>query len=471
MLSIVSPEQTSNCAGRSRREFLKIGALAFGGLSLPGVLRAERDSRWRSLVRDRSVVMLNLQGGPTQFETFDPKMDVPSENRSMFGEVRTSLAGVRFGGQFPSMAKLAHKLAVIRSYRHGISSHGPAAMHVAAGGNATGACMGSLYSVIAGLANPDTGMPLNTIVTPRSIEEKYKSFNVVPPRVTDTGSLSKTHKPFDPASGGYLLDDMKLSIPQGRFDDRLELVARLDKLRRNVEASEKVRGADAFQQQAVDAILGQAAKAFDWRREDPKLVERYDTSAFTVPESVIAQRGDRGNLVRNHSPVALGQQMMLARRLCEAGCRFITVPSPGWDMHGQHEYAIVDGMPILGPALDKAVGAFIEDVEERGLSEKILLVITGEFGRTPKINKYGGRDHWGNLCPLVFYGGGLKTGQIVGESDRQGGSPTSTPVTSSNVLGTIMHSLLDVGELRTRVNVPRDVMDAITESRPIRELV
>jgi uncharacterized protein (DUF1501 family) len=121
--------------------------------------------------------------------------------------------------------------------------------------------------------------------------------------------------------------------------------------------------------------------------------------------------------------------------------------------------------------LDKAVGAFIEDVEERGLSEKILLVITGEFGRTPKINKYGGRDHWGNLCPLVFYGGGLKTGQIVGESDRQGGSPTSTPVTSSNVLGTIMHSLLDVGELRTRVNVPRDVMDAITESRPIRELV
>ena len=344
-------------------------------------------------------------------------------------------------------------------------------MHVAAGGNATGACMGALYSVIAGLANPDTGMPLNTIVTPRSIEEKYKSFNVVPPRVTDTGSLSETHKPFDPAGGGYLLDDMKLSIPQGRFDDRLELVASLDKLRRQAEASEKVRGASAFQQQAVDAILGQAADAFDWRREDPKLVERYDTSAFTVPESVIAQRGDRGNLVRNHSPVALGQQMMLARRLCEAGCRFVTVPSPGWDMHGSHEYAIVDGMPILGPALDKAVSAFIEDVEDRGLTEKILLVITGEFGRTPKINKNGGRDHWGNLCPLVFYGGGLKTGQVVGASDRQGGAPTSTPVTSSHVLGTIMHSLLDVGELRTRVNVPRDVMSAITGSRPIPELI
>ena len=115
--------------------------------------------------------------------------------------------------------------------------------------------------------------------------------------------------------------------------------------------------------------------------------------------------------------------MLLARRLCEAGCGFITVSSPGWDMHGAHEFAITDGMPVLGPAVDKAVSAFIEDIESRGLTEKVLLVITGEFGRTPKINSKGGRDHWGNLCPLVFVGGGLKMGQVIGESDKNGVTP------------------------------------------------
>ena len=149
--------------------------------------------------------------------------------------------------------------------------------------------------------------------------------------------------------------------------------------------------------------------------------------------------------------------MLLARRLCEAGCRFVTVTSAGWDMHGDHEFSIYDGMPLVGPAVDRAVSTFIEDLAERGLTDQILLVITGEFGRTPKINAKGGRDHWGNLCPLVFAGGGLPMGQVIGASDRFGGSPNSDPVTSQQVLGTIMHALVDVGELRTRTGFPREV--------------
>ena len=140
-------------------------------------------------------------------------------------------------------------------------------------------------------------------------------------------------------------------------------------------------------------------------------------------------------------------------------------------MHGAHEFAITDGMPVLGPAVDKAVSAFIEDIESRGLSEKVLLVITGEFGRTPKINAKGGRDHWGNLCPLVFVGGGLKMGQVIGESDKKGAEPITNPITSNDLLGTIMHSLFDLGHVRTLANIPRDVQDVVGSGNPISELI
>ena len=132
---------------------------------------------------------------------------------------------------------------------------------------------------------------------------------------------------------------------------------------------------------------------------------------------------------------------------------------------------MVDGIETLTPALDKAVSAFIEDVEQRGLSEKVLLVITGEFGRTPRLNQNGGRDHWGNLCPLVFVGGGLRMGQVIGRSDRTGSQPVSDPISSSQVLATIMHTLFDIGELRLRSDFPSEVVQTITNGNPIRELI
>ena len=132
---------------------------------------------------------------------------------------------------------------------------------------------------------------------------------------------------------------------------------------------------------------------------------------------------------------------------------------------------MVDGIDTLTPALDKAVSAFIEDVRQRGLSDKILLVITGEFGRTPRVNQNGGRDHWGNLCTLAFVGGGLRMGQVIGRSDRTGSQPVSDPISSSQVLATIMHSLFDIGQLRLRAEVPAEVAQAITNGQPIRELI
>ena len=174
------------------------------------------------------------------------------------------------------------------------------------------------------------------------------------------------------------------------------------------------------------------------------------------------------NLLRQ-SPVSLGRQLLMARRLVEADCRFVTVTSAGWDMHG-NAFGIDDGMPILGSAVDHAVAAFLEDLDERGLSERVLLVITGEFGRTPRINKKAGRDHWGNLCTLAFAGGGLPMGQVIGQSDRRAAVPAGEPVSTANVLATIMHTLLDIGRLRLESGIPSDIMRSLNEAQPIPRL-
>ena len=451
----------------SRRELLQIGTATVGGLSLPGLLAAQGTSLGKSL-RNRSVVVLNLQGGPTQFETFDPKPDAPPEIRSITGDIPTSLPGVAFGGTFPQLSKLASHVAVVRSYRHGISSHGPAAMHVMAGGNPTGAMMGALFARVAGLTNPVTGMPNNALVTAPGMGPKYKGLYVSVDRVSQTGTLASAYRPFDPSAGGEIIENMQLNVRGNRLDDRKSLLTNLDQLRRRLDDSGQIESAGRFQQQAFDVLGRGVADAFDLSKENPRLVERYDTGRFE-PSATVQKRN---SYAKQFSPVALGKQMLLARRLCEAGCGFVTVTCGGWDMHGGgKEFTMADGLASLTPAVDKAVSAFIEDVRERGLSKKILLVITGEFGRTPKINRNGGRDHWGNLCTLAFVGGGLKMGQVVGRSDRTASAPDSEPISSSNVLATIMHTLFDVPELRLQTGIPKDVERIITGNVPIRELV
>jgi hypothetical protein len=452
----------------SRREFLQVGTAAIGGLSLSSLLAARADGSLKKALRDRAVVVLNLQGGPTQFETFDPKMTAPREIRSIAGEIKTPLAGVTFGGHFPKLAELADQMAIVRSYRHGISSHGPAAMHVMAGGNPTGAMMGALFSRVAGLASPATGMPNNVLVTARAMGPQFKELYYNSSRVSQTGTLPAAYKPFDPSAGGEIVENMKLRIQDERLGDRRALLAQVDRLRRRAESDGSLEAANRFEQQAFDVLVRGVADAFDLSKEDPRLVERYDTSD-TEPNDAVKKRN---SYAKQFSPVALGKQMLLARRLCEAGCGFVTVTCGGWDMHGGgKEFTMADGLASLTPAVDKAVSAFIEDVGARGLSKKILLVITGEFGRTPRINKNGGRDHWGNLCTLAFVGGGLPMGQVIGRSDRTGSAPASDPISSSNVLATIMHSLFDVGELRLLTGIPKDVERVITSGQPIRELI
>ncbi|MFT5468842.1 MAG: hypothetical protein ACI8UO_003954 [Verrucomicrobiales bacterium] len=466
MLRLVSNQFSANCEGTSRREFLRVGALGMGGLTLPQLLAAKAANPDLS---GKSVVMLNLQGGPTHIETFDPNMDAPSGIRAMFGETKTTLPGITFGSHFPRLAKLAHKLAVVRSYTHGISSHTTAAAHVSAGGNEMDACMAALYAKIAGVTNNKTGVPNNSLIVPAVVGEEFKALSAVPDRITGIGKLSPAFRAFDPSKGGQAIDDMQLNIGDGRFEDRRSLLSSLDNVKRWAEYSDVVSSADQFEQQAIDVILNGASGAFDLSNEDPRTIERYDTGEFKVPARLAKKKGN-GKSIPSFSPIALGKQMLLARRLCENGAGFVTVTSTGWDMHG-NAFGIDDGMPILGPAVDKAASAFIEDCEERGLSEKILLIITGEFGRTPKINNKGGRDHWGRLNTLAFAGGGLKMGTVVGGSDRGAGEPASDPVSSQQLLGTVMHTLLDVGQVRLRPDLPPELLRILANAKPIPQLI
>ena len=456
-----------DCEGIRRREFLRIGTLGMGGLTLANWLglKAVADSQAPQLLSDKAVVVLNLQGGPTHIETFDPKMTAPAEYRAMFGECKTALAGVTFGSHFPQLAQMADRMAIVRSYRHGIGSHATAAKHVMAGGMASGANMGSVYARVAGANSPRTGIPNATVIVPKACGEQYKSLSSNPSRVVDIGDLPSHLRPFDPSAGGQIVENMRLRIAEDRLGDRRSLLSQLDGLRRHAEQT-SFDGATRYQQQAFDVIVGGVSSAFDLSQESPETIARYDTGAFKIPGKLQKKKKN----VPGQSPIALGKQMLMARRLVEADCRFVTVTSAGWDMHG-NAFGINDGMPLLGPAVDRAVSAFLEDLQQRGLSEKVLLVITGEFGRTPKINNKGGRDHWGNLCTLAFAGGGLPMGQVIGQSDRRVGRPASDPVSSSNVLATIMHTLINPAELRLVSGLPAELVRVLTTAQPIPQLI
>jgi len=475
---------TFSSDGCSRRDFLRVGTLGLGGLSLPGLMAArEAVAAEGGYVHDKSVVFLYLRGGPTQFETWDPKMTAPAAYRAMFGEVKTALPGVTFGSHFEKLAAMAEELAIVRSFQVGTGSHGTGRNLITSGGNPAEAAMGSVYARLAGATSPRTGMPTNALITPRAAGPEYASLRNNANEVQATGSLSDEYKAFEPAAGSSkgrgkrrggkssgLISDMQLRLPAKRLDDRRRLLQQINNLRRGLDKTDAVAGIDRYRQQAFDVILGGITDAFDLSQEDAETLRRYDTAAFAPPPSALNKGTKNAKKIPQFSPVALGKQLLMARRLCEAGCGFVTVTSSGWDMHG-NAFGVDDGMPCLGRATDHAVSAFLTDLKERGLSEKILLVISGEMGRTPKINNKRGRDHWARLCPLALAGGGLNMGQVVGASDKKGGSPVTDPYTVKHLLATVMGTLFDVGTLRIARGVPTDLMRLITNGEPIKELV
>jgi hypothetical protein len=449
-----------DCTRRGRRDFLKIGSLSLGGWALDQLLglRATAAESGR-VATDKSVIFLFMHGGPSQTETFDPKMTAPAGIHSATGELATTMPGVTFGGTFPRLAALAHKLAVVRSFVTGDGNHD---IKPVVGRDTFGANLGSIYSRVVGMNHPQTGIPTNVVLFPRSVDPSTQPGTMSFGKFGSSGSLGAAFAPFDPSAGGDLQEDLKLSLSMDRLDDRRNLLVKLDGMKRSLDAG-LVDGMDRMREQAFNTILGGVADAFDLAKEDRLTAARYDTAPLVRPENIDRKWNNYNNYVDNAK--SLGKLLLLARRLCERGCGFVTVTTNFvWDMHADVNNAgVEEGMRYMGTPLDHAVSAFIEDVEARGLSDKILLVCCGEMGRTPKTNKNGGRDHWGSLAPLLLFGGGLRGGQVIGQSTRDAGEALSQPVSIKNLLATLMHVLFDVGELRVVRGVPRDIAQSMTE--------
>ena len=319
--------------------------------------------------------------------------------------------------------------------------------------------MGAMYTRLRGTNHTETGMPTYALLTHPHSDPQYSRELQRVVSGSRGGTLGPTFNPFNPSGGGTTLENMLLNVPAERLTDRRRLLDELDRIRRGTDSAAARERLGEFEQQAVELLLGGTGRALDLSREDSRIVQQYDTSMFMTGKRTF----DRSQL---------GQQMLLARRLVEAGAGFVTVQSAGWDNHADgNNPGIVDGMNMLGPPLDKSLSAFLADLECRGLSDKVLTVVTGDFGRTPTINRNGGRDHWASLCTLAFFGGGLRMGQVIGQSDRQNRAPATAPIGPGNLLSTIMHTLFDVGQLRVTRGVPSTLSRLIEDHRLIAELL
>jgi hypothetical protein len=461
-------------AGYSRREFLRIGTLGLGGLSLPHLLSARALAAGnKAITTGKSVIFLFLFGGPSQFETFDPNMSAPDGVRSVNGEVATALPGVTFGSAFPQLAKRANQLAVVRAYVPGrdISNH--VICPIVHRKETLGASLGALYSHMAGMVNPANGMPTNAALFPQSVDASCQPVRMDFGSFLATGPVSSAFAPFVPGGSSTLQQNMRLNMDRDRLDDRRRILGQIDGLKRQIDASGTMDAMDRIQAQAFDIVLRSAADAFDLSRESAKTIARYDTAGLVRPESISKKWTESYKYYIDHGKT-LGKLLLLARRMCERGCGFVMVNTGFvWDMHGVAgvHAGVEEGMRYVGPPLDHAVSAFLDDVEARGLGDKILLVMCGEMGRTPKLSELAGRNHWGNLGPLVLAGGGLPMGQVVGRSTANGGEPADNPVQMRNLIGTIMRTLFDVPELRLRADATGSVAKLITESEPIRQLI
>lgn len=457
MLNLMIGRGRADCGGVSRRDMLRVGTLALGGLSLGRLLQARSEAG--RAARDKSIVLLFLTGGPSQIETFDPKMTAPSEVRSATGELTTSLPGVTFGGTFSRLSTWADSMAIVRSFTHGNSNHTGGVQDVIRGGPQNTSGIGSVVSRLRGANHWRTGIPSQVYLSHQEPDPQFDKERLRLRAAAGPGDLGAAFQAFDPLGDGTAKQNLTLNVSRSRLSARRELRTSLDRLQRQVDASGSMDGLDHFEQQAFDLLLGGGRRAFDLADEDPALIRKYDTSRFNT-----ALRVDQ-------RPSTLGRQLLLARRLCEAGCGFVTIHNPGWDMHGGNtQFNIPYGMERLGRPVDQAVSVFLEDLHQRGLADKVLLIITGEFGRTPKVKPDGGRDHWPRLSTLAFAGGGLPMGQVIGRSTRDVGEPASRPVTPENLFGTILATLFDVGTLRLLPDVPRDVARLIERAEPIPEL-
>jgi hypothetical protein len=445
MLTILG-NQTRFCDGISRRNFLKIGALGLGGLTLPQILQAEAQSGIRR--SHKAIIMIFLPGGPSHQDIFDLKTDAPSEIRGEFKPISTKIPGIQICEHLPLLAKVMDKTAIIRSVVGALDDHD--AFQCLTGRTVRNQPPGgwpSLGSVLSKLQGPiNRSIPPFVGLSPKMGEMRWA-------RSGDPGFLGLAHAPFKPSGAGK--DDMVLNgVTLDRLADRRALLASFDHLRRDIDGSGMLDGLDAFNEQAFGMLTSsKLLEALDIEKEDTRVRARYG-------------KGDPKN--RDDGGPKLMEHFLTARRLVEAGARCVTLAFSRWDHHGRNFDALRQDLPLL----DQGVSALVEDIHQRGLDKDVSVIVWGEFGRTPTINKDGGRDHWPRVSCAMLFGGGMKTGQVIGATDRLGGEAVERPVAFGEVFATLYHNLgLDVNKVTVNDLSGRPQFLVDGGAQPIGELV
>jgi len=448
MLTFLSGDRAPYCDGVSRRSFLKAGALGMGGLALPEFLRLQAHGAVSSGTKARSVIMICLGGGPSHLDMYDMKPDAPAEIRGELRPIRTAVPGLQISELLPKQAKLADKFSVVRSATWVEPDHQRIEIFTGFPKNQRRPSFGSFVSRL--LPTRDVAMP------------KFVSL------MGDNGEIAEAeqplyaggrHRAFTPAAQGLQTLELTKQVDLSRLRNRKALLDSLDTLRRDVDATGEMGAADAFSAKALDMLTsGVARKAFDLADEDPKVLDRYRVT------------GNRFMYYRGPAHWDW-EAFVRARRLAEAGVPFISLQVGVWDHHcSDTSGSIFESYRTLMPLWDSCFSALLTDLHERGLDKEVCVVVWGEFGRTPRINQFGGRDHWPGAGSVLFSGGGLKMGRVVGATSPGGEHPVTRAYNPQNILATLYQVLgidpsASIPDLNGR---PQYVLD---DREPVAELL
>jgi uncharacterized protein (DUF1501 family) len=437
MLTILGP-RGRHCDRVSRRSFLQVGALGVGGLTLPGLLRAEAKAETANAAEagrtvpksHKAVIMVYLSGGMAHQDTFDPKPDAPAEVRGEFKPIPTNVPGVRFGEHVPLLAKCMDKLVVVRSLVGQRDEHSSWQSYTATTMDAAKReqkpHFGSVVAKLQGQTHPV--MPAFVDLSPTMQHKPYNS--------PGAALLGRAAAPVK-VDGDEVAVMKNLAVPVEHLADRKALLDNLDAYRKASGSS-----TDTFHDRAFDVLTSsRMVEALDVTREPERVRERYG-------------RGSPKHL--GDGAPQWNDQLLMARRLVEAGARVVTVAYGFWDTHGNNFKYLKDHLPLF----DRGVSALVEDVHARGLDRDVTVVVWGEFGRTPKVNKDAGRDHWARVNFALMSGGGMRTGQVIGSTDTAAAEAKDDPVPYPSVLATVYRNLgLDPHAMVTDVsNRPNPVL-------------
>lgn len=464
------PHSVAPRAGHSRREFLKFGLGGFASLSLPGLLGLRAAAAQGGA--PTAIILVWLRGGASHLETFDPKPEAPSEFRGPYRAIATNVAGIHVSELLPRLAGMADRYALLRSVAHTGGGHPAGSLQVLSGDPDSQDKLEPRYpdwmSIASHLrARGPSSIPNYVAVNP---VDRYDNFTIAGPAY-----LGPASEPFqvvgDPSQPNFVVPNIGLTdkAKQQRLRKRVELRESLDHLRRDLDASGMMAAVDDYERQAVDLLLSPAGReAFDLNRESPRLRQRYGLNSW-------------------------GQQCLMARRLVEAGVDIVTTEFDGplcgrvanWDDHAVNQH-VFDAMKFRTPVFDQAVSALIEDVYQRGLDRRVLVVVTGEFGRTPRISYVAssgggvasaaagtvqpGRDHWPQANSMLFAGGGVRTGQVIGATDRRGEEPIDRRVGPQDFLATLYRHLAIDAEQVMLPDFSGRPVPILRDGQPIAEL-